>query len=123
VVTLWWRPERFAIGAFVGALACLTALDVLNPDAFIARGNLARSTEGMSWDASYLVRSLSEDAAPELAAYLAQAPEGAFSSEIRGVFCRYSAERRGGWAAFHLARFRADLLTPPGVCPELASAR
>ncbi|WNG29661.1 DUF4173 domain-containing protein [Cystobacter fuscus] len=118
VVTLWWRPERFAMGAFVGALLGLVALNVLNPDAFIARDTLTRSFEGESWDASYLVRSLSADAAPELAAYVDAAPQGAFSSEIRGVFCRYSAESRGGWAALHLARLHASLLTPPGACPE-----
>jgi uncharacterized protein DUF4153 len=119
VVTLWWRPERFAMGAFVGALLGLVALNVLNPDAFIARDTLTRSSEGESWDASYLMRSLSEDAAPELAAYVDAAPQGAFSSEIRGVFCRYSAQlREGGWAAFHLARLHASLLTPPGACPE-----
>ncbi|OJH35428.1 DUF4153 domain-containing protein [Cystobacter ferrugineus] len=116
VVTLWWRPERFAIGAFVGALVGLAALNVLNPDAFIARDTLARSIGGESWDASYLVRSLSEDAAPELAEYLEQAPDEALSSEIRQVFCRYSSRLQEGWAPFHLARLQALLLPPREPC-------
>ncbi|EPX58785.1 hypothetical protein D187_003500 [Cystobacter fuscus DSM 2262] len=118
VVTLWWRPERFAMGAFAGALVGLAALNVLNPDAFIARANLARSTEGTSWDASYLAWSLSEDAAPEMAAHLAQVPDSVFSPELHGMFCRFPERDQGGWPAFHLARHRAAALTPPGSCPE-----
>jgi hypothetical protein len=118
-VTLWWRPERFAIGAFVGALGFLAALNVLNPDAFIARGNLARSAEGSTLDTSYMVLSLSEDAAPELAAHLALAPaDGSFANNVRDMFCRFSEPMPGGWPAFHLARHRAAKLGPArSSCP------
>jgi hypothetical protein len=111
-VTLWWRPERFAIGAFVGALGFLGALNVLNPDAFIARGNLARSAEGSTLDAAYMVLSLSEDAAPELAAHLSLAP-------VQGLFCRFTEPMPGGWPAFHLARHRAAKLAWPLSCPPV----
>jgi hypothetical protein len=117
-VTLWWRPERFAIGAFVGALGFVAALNVLNPDAFIARGNLARSVEGSTLDESYMVLSLSEDAAPELAAHLALAPaDGTFARNVRDMFCRFSEPMPGGWPAFHLARHRAAKLGQPVSCP------
>ncbi|QRN99689.1 DUF4173 domain-containing protein [Archangium violaceum] len=117
-VTLWWRPERFAIGAFVGALGFVAALNVLNPDAFIARGNLERSVEGSSLDESYMLLSLSEDAAPELAAHLARNPEGTFATNIRSRFCRFSEPMPGGWPAFHLARHRAATLVQPLSCQD-----
>jgi hypothetical protein len=116
-VTLWWRPERFALGAFVGALGFLAALNVLNPDAFIARGNIERASGGYTLDAAYMVLSLSEDAAPELAAHLAQAPEGEFAFNARTMFCHFSESKPGGWPAFHLARHRAAKLAPSTPCP------
>lgn len=127
-VTLWWRPERFAIGAFVGALGFLAALNVLNPDAFIARGNLARSSEGVVLDMEYMARNLSADAAPELAAYLAWQPQGAgsetpFAMRTREMLCAYSREPMpGGWPAFHLARHRAAKLGQPLACPAPSQA-
>ncbi len=117
-VTLWWRPERFALGAFVGALGFLAALNVLNPDAFIARGNIERAAlGGYTLDAAYMVLSLSEDAAPELAAHLAQEPEGEFAFNARTMFCSFSESKPGGWPAFHLARHRAAKLAPSTPCP------
>ncbi|PTL78560.1 hypothetical protein DAT35_39240 [Vitiosangium sp. GDMCC 1.1324] len=128
-VTLWWRPERFAIGAFVGALGYLTALNVLNPDAFIARGNLERSSEGVILDVRYMARNLSEDAAPEMAAYLALHPEGAqgedsyVAMQAREKLCGYGKEPMpGGWPAFHLARHRAAKLTQWLSCPAPSQA-
>ncbi|ATB28005.1 DUF4153 domain-containing protein [Melittangium boletus] len=115
-VTLWWRPERFAIGAFVGALACIAALDLLNPDAFIARGNLERFTQGLSWDDAYVL-ALSEDAAPVLAAHLAKASEDGLAPSLHEAFCRYPEPMQGGWPAFHLARHRAATLTSGRMCP------
>lgn len=119
-LTLWWRPERFAIGAFVGALAFLGTLDVLNPEAFIARHNLERSLAGQTvLDASYIVGSLSEDAAPELAASVLQNPEGTFAPAVRQTLCRYAVPRSEGWPAFHLARHRALAWTAQAACPSL----
>jgi hypothetical protein len=119
VVTLWWRPERCALGAFVGALGFLAALNVLNPDAFIARGNLARTLDGSTLDASYIELSLSEDAAPELAAYQAQHPKDMFAWNVRDMFCRFSQPVPGGWPAFHLARHRAAKLVQPFACDSV----
>jgi hypothetical protein len=69
VVTLWRRPDRFAAGALVAALGFLVTLNLLNPDAFIARQNLARYVVSGDLDAVYLA-SLSEDATPYLLAAL-----------------------------------------------------
>ncbi|KFA93531.1 DUF4153 domain-containing protein [Archangium violaceum] len=115
-VTLWWRPERFAIGAFVGALGFLAALNVLNPDAFIARGNLERAAEGHVLDEMHMV-SLSEDAAPELAARMALAPDSTLARSVHGMFCRFSEPMPGGWPAFHLARHRAATWARSLECP------
>lgn len=65
-VTLWWRPERFAIGAFVTALGAVLAINVVNPDAFIVRHNLELHESTGEVDVAYL-RGLSADAVPELA--------------------------------------------------------
>jgi hypothetical protein len=62
LTTLRGRP-RFAVGALVLGFAFTAGLNVLNPDALIARTNLARPHV----DASYLA-SLSDDAIPTLVA-------------------------------------------------------
>ncbi|MET0402902.1 MAG: DUF4173 domain-containing protein [Cystobacter sp.] len=121
VVTLWWRPERFALGALVGGLGFLVALNLLNPDAFIARNNL-NPGEGGAWDASYLSRALSVDSAPELAAYLERFPESASSLELRARLCEYQGAEQGGWRAFHLAHHRASALLPSEACRVLERA-
>lgn len=69
VLTLWRRPDRFAVGVLVAALGFLVTLNLLNPDAFIARQNLARYVATGDLDAVYLT-SLSEDATPYLLAAL-----------------------------------------------------
>ncbi|WP_147448673.1 DUF4153 domain-containing protein, partial [Corallococcus terminator] len=64
-VTLWWRTERFAVGALVTALGAVVALNVLNPEAFIARHNLERHARTGSLDVEMLSQ-LSADAVPAL---------------------------------------------------------
>ena len=59
------RPEQFAFGALVSGFALLALLNVMNPDALIARINLSRSEIGKDLDVSYLSR-LSADAAPAI---------------------------------------------------------
>ncbi|MCL4267708.1 MAG: DUF4173 domain-containing protein [Anaerolineae bacterium] len=68
-VTLWRRPDRFALGVLAAALGFLVTLNLLNPDAFIARQNLARYIATGDLDAVYLT-SLSDDATPYLLAAL-----------------------------------------------------
>ena len=71
LLTLWRSPHRFALGLMVAAMGYLTTLNLLNPDAFIVRQNLARYAETGDLDAAYLT-TLSADAVPELVAALAQ---------------------------------------------------
>jgi len=114
LVTLWRWPNRFAIGAFVAALGFLITLNAINPDAFIARQNLALYEANGKLDAYYLTR-LSEDAVPALVLALDRV-----TGEERDVLrdhLRYRLEsmeastRWRSWPSFHLARRRAyDLL-------------
>ncbi|GMT96654.1 hypothetical protein KH5H1_07730 [Corallococcus caeni] len=65
-VTLWWKPERFAVGAFATALGSVLVLNFLNPEAFIVRHNLERSARtGGSLDTEMFF-DLSADAVPGL---------------------------------------------------------
>jgi len=114
LVTLWRWPDRFAIGAFVAALGFLITLNAINPDAFIARQNLARYQVTGKLDAYYLTR-LSEDAVPALVLAVDRVT-GEEREVLRGHL-RYRLEsmeasaRWRSWPSFHLARRRAyDLL-------------
>ncbi len=114
LVTLWRWPDRFAIGAFVAALGFLITLNAINPDAFIARQNLARYDATGKLDAYYLTR-LSEDAVPALVLAVDRVT-GEEREVLRGHL-RYRLEsmeasaRWRSWPSFHLARRRAyDLL-------------
>lgn len=65
LLTLWVRPDRFAIGALLAVMGFLATLNLINPDAFIARQNLDRYTRMGDLDVAYLT-SLSDDAVPQL---------------------------------------------------------
>ncbi|MCX6032789.1 MAG: DUF4173 domain-containing protein [Chloroflexi bacterium] len=71
--------RRFAFGALVTGLAVAVVLNVVNPDALIARTNLDRAAAGVgqALDARYLGDSLSLDATPTLLAALDRLPEPA----------------------------------------------
>ncbi len=114
LVTLWRRPDRFAIGAFVAALGFLVTLNAINPDAFIAGHNLARYGATGKLDAHYLTR-MSEDAVPVLVLAIDQVTGD--EREVLGDHLRYRLKRMEAsarwrnWPSFHLARQRAyDLL-------------
>ncbi len=121
--TLWFRPDRFALGAFVAALGFLVTLNAINPDAFIARQNIARINSEASiatqlepgryqaaLDVHYLTR-LSDDAMPTLLRNLDQ-----MNYKDRQVLRDHLRERLERmeentkwrkWPAFHLSRQRA----------------
>ena len=71
--TLWLRPNRFAIGGFVAGLGFLVSMNLQDPDADVARYNLARRDEL----ASRYVSLLSDDAVPVLAAALTSPEQAA----------------------------------------------
>ena len=50
------RRSRFVPGVVLTALAALLVLNLVNPDAVIARVNLGRAAEGVALDTAYLSR-------------------------------------------------------------------
>ncbi len=122
-VTLWFKPDRFAVGVLVAALGFVATLDLLNPDALIVRQNFRRfqelaanqpapddSTRYRSIDAYYFAH-LSEDAVPALLAIADQS-----TGQVRDIIdkdLRSRADAMNGdtgwrrWQSFHLSRSRA----------------
>jgi hypothetical protein len=68
------KRERFAPGAAAAAALMLVALNLLNPDAVIARSNLARVAARREVDAAY-ISGLSADALPTIRRILPGLPE------------------------------------------------
>ena len=113
--TLWWRPERFAIGVFVAILGFVVTVNLMNPDADIAEYNLARygkAIDNRGLAVRYL-SNLSADAVPILAAALTQ---DEVSTQVKkGLGCDlywrliYIENDRTWreWPSFHLARAQA----------------
>ena len=99
VTTLRGRG-RFAVGALVLGFAATAALNVLSPDALIARTNLSRPHV----DAAYLAR-LSDDAVPTLVSRLPS-----LRADLRADLARRLLDRSrdaGGLLAWNASRTRA----------------
>ena len=107
LLTMWFRPQRFAIGAFLGALGCLATINMMNPDADVAAYNLKRQDE-LSTRYLYV---LSDDAVPAMVAGLDYS-----SGEVLVRLRQHLSYRlqlmetdpnRRNWQSFHLARNQA----------------
>jgi hypothetical protein len=110
IVTLWVRPDRFAIGVVVCALGLVIGLDLVNPDAFIARQNLARYAATGDIDLAYLSR-LSADAVPvlvEARPVLAPSERAWMVPWYSTLPSRVSDSGGGAWQSLHLAWYRAE---------------
>jgi hypothetical protein len=96
------RHRAFMPGAFAAGLAAVAALNVVNPDALIARVNLERHLdEGKRLDSGY-IGSLSADATPTVLARLDELDPDARS------YLRYEvAGDSRGWRTWNWARARA----------------
>jgi hypothetical protein len=113
VVFLWFamtvlsgRRERFAFGAMVAGFLLIIVLQALNPDAFIARTNLARAKVGRSFDARYATR-LSADAVPELVAALPNLNPQDGCTVASGVLKRWALPQASDWRVWSWSRARA----------------
>ncbi|HEX9165044.1 MAG TPA: DUF4173 domain-containing protein [Gemmatimonadales bacterium] len=115
------RPRTFATGLVVSGFAVLFTLNVLNPDALVARANLARGearADGTAGADPRYVASLGGDAVPALVAALT-APGNAGDPAVSGERCaaarilldRWTGERAEriaqSWTQWNLARGRA----------------
>ena len=78
VTILRGRVRRFAVGAVAAGFVATAALNVVNPDALIARTNLSRPQA----DLAYLGK-LSDDAVPTLVARAASAQDPALRAALR----------------------------------------
>jgi len=107
------RPRRFAAGGVVAGLVVAFGLAAANPDAVIARTNLARAAD-RPVDVGYL-SDLSADAVPTLLAGITgMAPEDRCAA-ARSILARWSDEdnrpsSRGDWRRWNAASARADRL-------------
>jgi hypothetical protein len=124
--------RRFAFGALVTGLALVVALDLINPDALIARTNLARApgSLGQPLDAEYLAQTLSADAVPAVVAGLATVPDPAAQATLAcglqtqaKILTNRSARtdwRGANWglSAARRALANIDLAKYAGKCPE-----
>jgi hypothetical protein len=136
VVLLWFaltvlrgNRHRFAFGAIVAAFATVAVLHAVNPDAMIARTNVARMHEGAvgaaMFDASYAA-SLSADAIPVLLARLPELPEAARCVIAKRMLMRWPPDARvplrsWNWSsarAHRMIREHALMLHGAGGCRE-----
>jgi uncharacterized protein DUF4153 len=95
------RRDLFAVGALVSGFAAILAINVVNPDALIARTNLNRP----KLDLPYLMQ-LSDDATPELVKALPTL-EPRLRKEL--VFeLSYRKRAKSDWRTWNLSRQRAQ---------------
>ncbi len=121
ITVLRSRPRLFAAGVMLSGFSVLFALNALNPDAFVARANLARGGSGHTGatgtDLRY-VAWLGGDAIPLLVSTLMEPAIVANSADLhdrcvaaRLVLTRWTGGRRlrmtSSWTEWNLARTRA----------------
>lgn len=113
VVFVWFaltvlrgRRHRFAFGAMLAGFALIGALQVLNPDALIARTNLQRASAGQRFDARY-VAYLSADAVPVLAAHLEELKPQDSRTIATEILKRWPAGERPDWRSWSWGRAHA----------------
>jgi hypothetical protein len=110
------RRSIFPIGAVVAGFFATAVLNVVNPDALIARTNLERSRVDVSY-----VAGLSDDAVP---AMLDELPT--LRPDVRRALALALLDRsahEGDWRSFDLARSKADRLLAEHHTQLLAFAR
>ncbi|MCZ2391006.1 MAG: DUF4173 domain-containing protein [Acidobacteria bacterium] len=134
VVFVWFAAtvlrgarKHFAWGALWAAIAILGTVNLLDPDAFIARTNIALMHQGREFDAAYNTIFLSTDAVPDLLAAIPSMPPDAqcrakFELHVKywmlgtqGGFWRLNLSRR---TALSLLRANDPMLHEREGCPQ-----
>jgi hypothetical protein len=100
VTVLRGKRHAFAVGALVAGFAATVVLNVLSPDALIARTNVTRPAV----DVSYLA-GLSEDAVPTLVSSIRELPSQQRALLARELLARDTAG--ADWRSWNLSRSRA----------------
>jgi hypothetical protein len=108
------QRARFVPGAVLAALVALLTLNLVNPDASIARVNLGRAVQGASLDKEYLGR-LSADAIPTIVDRAMQLEVSERCVLLRQLETRWGAELAGSGpsSAWNLARLKAQRSVGP----------
>lgn len=118
-------PGHFAFGVFLACIGFMTTLNLINPEQFIARQNLARFEETGDLDSYYLTK-LSYDAVPVLVPALPTIPEDERIYLCEKLYYQQAelAEAES-WMSFNIGRYQArQLLTNGGWqlhCPPRQS--
>lgn len=114
LVLLWFvatvlrgRRDMFAFGALVSAFAIVAGLQAINPDAIIARTNLARERAGKELDAEYIAYHLSGDAVPVLVPALPGVPAEVRCRIAHRLLWLWGSERELDWRNWNRGAARA----------------
>jgi Domain of unknown function (DUF4153) len=110
VVFVWFgatvlrgRRDSFALGAVIAGFAATAILNMVNPDALIARTNLDRSRVDVPY-----VAGLSDDAVPAMLEKLPSLRPDLRRALAFGLLRR--SDEGGDWRSFNLSRSRAEEL-------------
>jgi hypothetical protein len=115
------RPSRFGPGALASGFLVLLALNLIPPDALMARTNVVRAVAGRSFDAAYAAR-LSADALPTLLRLLPALPPPDRCAVSAGLHARWNSELASG-VRWNISVSRAsrllgaDMALPSGGAP------
>ena len=107
------RAERLGAGLVAVSFTWLFLLNVVNPQALVARVNLARAGGGKSFDSQYHAERTA-DAVPALLAGAGQLPAAECTALVSSLRERWVGKgEAAGWRGWQLPRARAErLLTP-----------
>ncbi|MBI2464179.1 DUF4173 domain-containing protein [Candidatus Peregrinibacteria bacterium] len=105
------RENTFAFRVFISMALFLTAMNFLNPDAFIARRNIERFAATGKLDTYYL-KSLSDDAIPELMEILNITDEDLRKNFASSLYKRAQKKIKSSnvskWQSLNISRMRAE---------------
>jgi len=112
------KPQKFAIRVFASVVLLLFVMNVINPDAFIARQNIARFEETGKLDMSYLV-SLSNDALPVTIQLLKHTDPLVRESFKSHLSCKlfWQNQYSSKWPETTLSGLKANMLLTP-IAPK-----
>ena len=100
------RRNRFAFGVVTTGFATLAVLNIMNPDAVIARTNLSRAEAGAELDLEYAAR-LHADAIPELVARAPALLSGDQCDAFWNAIDRWTPRKAADWRTWNLSRAKA----------------
>jgi hypothetical protein len=110
VTVLRGRRESFAFGGLLAGFATVAVLYVMNPDALIARTNIARlqsvAAGNVDFDVTYAT-SLSADAVPVLLAALPNVPAESRCRLAEGMLRRWPIEQKASFRTWSWSDARA----------------